>query len=170
MQLFYHKCNDCLTAFSSTEKKIDLCDCNGSVKLMGEVHGNKFIKTEDRPACDGRCTHACGPSCDCACGGANHGTGKVVQVVVAEGLTKAVGLTEEDVERATMYRGLRDHAEKLYTDAFSTYDRAKYSAKIRARRELDHAISLKVHVPRINALIKFITNNQPKKEEVQTHE
>lgn len=27
--------------------------------------------------CDGRCTSATGPNCDCSCGGRNHGLGKV---------------------------------------------------------------------------------------------
>ena len=65
MTLYYHKCNDCLTPFSSTERHIDFCDCNGSVEFMGVVQGDKYVKTENRSPCDGRCTHAHGPSCDC---------------------------------------------------------------------------------------------------------
>lgn len=145
--LYYHKCNDCLTAFSSTEKKVDECDCGGAVLYMGQVHGNKYVKVEDRPACDGRCTHACGPSCDCACGGANHGTGKVVQTVVAEGKVKAVGLTEEDIERAQLYRKLRDYAYGL-------------TVSWREKRVLDKIVDMKVYVTRNNKLVDFIKRNK----------
>jgi hypothetical protein len=171
-QLYYHKCDDCLTAFSSPEKKIHFCDCNGTVTLMGEVQGNKYIRKEDRSPCDGRCTDACGPMCDCICGGANHGTGRLVQVVVAEGIIKATGLSEEDVNRAILYRGLRDHAEKLYSDKYGQaqqmrgnyqfVERDIYLGMIKARRKLDHAISLRVHGTRINALVAFIKENSTK--------
>jgi hypothetical protein len=94
--LYYHKCLDCLTPFASAERKIDTYDCDGPVIFMGIIKGEKWEKTGTRPACDGRCTHAHGPSCDCACGGANHGTGRVVNVVVLEGKVK-VDKPEDDV-------------------------------------------------------------------------
>jgi hypothetical protein len=114
---------------------------------MGQVHGDRYVKVEDRPACDGRCTHACGPSCDCACGGANHGTGKVVQTVVAEGKVKAVGLTEEDIERAQLYRKLRDYAYSL-------------TVSWREKRVLDKIVDMKVYATRNNKLIDFIKRNK----------
>ena len=84
---------------------------------------------------------------DCKCGGANHGTGKVVQTVVAEGRIKAVGLTEEDIERANVFRKLRDYAYGLVKD----YVRV---------RELDKIVALKVYKARNERLIKFITENK----------
>jgi hypothetical protein len=62
--LYYHKCLHCLTPFSSTEKKVDICDCEGPVILMGRVHGEKWEKVENRAPCDGRCTQASGPVCN----------------------------------------------------------------------------------------------------------
>jgi len=141
--LYYHKCHDCLTPFSSTEKKVDECDCGGAVFYMGQVHGTKYVRVEDRPACDGRCTHACGPSCDCACGGANHGTGKVIQTVVAEGKVKVCGLTEADIERAQLYRKLRDYAYTL-------------NLSYRDKRQLDKIVDMRVYETRNNKLIEFI--------------
>lgn len=171
--LYYHKCNDCLTAFSSTERKIDYCDCNGDVSYMGQVHGDQYIKTEDRPPCDGRCTHASGPHCDCQCGGANHGTGKLVQTVVAQGKVKAVGLTEQDIERADMYRKLRDYADNIYTQrwcqessgsgsnqqitSFRQQYGDDYRLRIQAKRELDKIKKMKVYDARTKALVEFIT-------------
>lgn len=173
--LYYHKCDDCLTAFSSTERKIDLCDCSGAVSYMGQVHGNKYIRTEDRPPCDGRCTNACGPMCDCQCGGANHGTGKLVQVIVAEGKLKITGLTEEDIERANVYRKFRDYSENLYQQQYGAIiqnvknniwvDRSDYFKMLNARKKLDKAISMKVHNSRIKALADFIKENTPAKTE-----
>lgn len=170
MTLYYHKCNDCLTPFSSTERHIDFCDCNGSVEFMGVVQGDKYVKTENRSPCDGRCTHAHGPSCDCECGGANHGTGRLVQVTVAEGKVKAFGLSEEDVERAHKFRQLRDIAERLYGSKHAeTIDarrlgtfvsRERYLPMIRDRQVLDKILALKVFARRQNDLLKFVIANK----------
>lgn len=159
--LYYHKCLDCLTPFSSAEKKIDLCDCDGPVILMGIVHGDKFIQHGNRPACDGRCTHAHGPSCDCACGGANHGTGRTVSVVVSEGKVKVVDPSSDiydDMVKGYKYRELRDYADGLYTKLFAlvpTWDR---DARI-ARRELDKIKSMKVYDRRQQELINWIAKH-----------
>lgn len=161
--LHYHKCHDCLTAFSSAERTINECDCGGRVFYMGQVHGDKYVKVEDRSACDGRCTHACGPVCDCKCGGANHGTGKVVQTVVAEGIVKAVGLSEDDIKRAETYRKLRDYAQNLYDTKYGNADTSKgqdFMMKIRLGRRLQKINELKVYTRRNNELITFITENK----------
>lgn len=148
--LYYHKCDDCLTAFSSTEKHIDLCDCDGRVRFMGQVKGSVYQKIENRPACDGRCTHACGPTCDCACGGANHGTGKVVATIVKEGKVKAVDFSEEDLLRAYKYRELRDYAYKMCDSVSDVF------AKRKMTREIDKIAGMKVYDPRLKALVDFI--------------
>ena len=162
-KLHYHKCHDCLTAFSSHERKIDECDCGGQVFYMGQVHGDQYVKMEDRSACDGRCTDACGPSCDCKCGGANHGTGKMVQTVVANGKIKVVDLSEQDIQRAEVYRKLRNYAEMLYTTKFAVdtgKDHNLWRLKIQNRRELDRINKLKVYAKRNQDLITFITTNK----------
>ena len=53
-------------------------------KVMGQVKpGRKqFFQVENRPPCDGRCTNAPGPSCDCRCGGQYHGSKMLIQVEV----------------------------------------------------------------------------------------
>jgi hypothetical protein len=168
--LYYHKCDDCLTAFTTEEKKVDFCDCNGTVTFMGVVQGDKFIKTEDKPPCDGRCTHASGPHCDCLCGGANHGTGKLVAVVVKEGKVYATSLQEEDIERAHMYRGAREKAIGVYHAKWGAVDdkiksgiyvdRPEYVGYINAVRELEKAIAMRQHMPRIMALATFISKHK----------
>lgn len=164
--LYYHKCLDCLTPFTSAEKHIDLCDCNGPVIPMGIVHGDKFIKHENRPACDGRCTHAHGPSCDCACGGANHGTGRVVSVVVAEGKIKVDSPDKDimdDMIRGYKYRELRDYADSLYSKVFGLLPAWDRGARL-ARRELEKIKSLKVYDRRQQELVNFIAKHYKKEE------
>lgn len=50
-------------------------------KIMGKVHRGRLVDVRYAPPCDGRCTNAQGPSCDCQCGGANHGSGRLVEVI-----------------------------------------------------------------------------------------
>jgi len=137
---------------------------------MGVVQGDKYVKTENRPPCDGRCTHASGPHCDCMCGGANHGSGKLVPVVVKEGKICAVGLSEEDIERAQVYRQVRDAAQVVFDKKWGeTYakiqsrtwiDRPEYVGYINASRMLEKANGLRQHWPRIKALADFISKNK----------
>lgn len=159
--LYYHKCHDCLTPFASSEKHIDLCDCNGPVSLMGIVHGDKYVQTANKPACDGRCTHAHGPVCDCACNGANHGTGRVVSTIVKEGKVQVVDPSKDildDMVRGYKYRELRDYAWALYTKVFghlSVWDREARMVK----QTLNKITSLKVYDRRQQELINFITKH-----------
>lgn len=59
--------------------------CDQPVNHLGHVSGNKLAKLEDRCPCDGRCTGATGPNCDCQCGGINHGSGRLVTVEIITG-------------------------------------------------------------------------------------
>jgi hypothetical protein len=133
---------------------------------MGEVRGDNYVKHEDKPACDGRCTHAAGPMCDCLCGGANHGTGKTVRITKIEGKVHAVGLSEEDVERAHVYRRFRDAALADFDKKFAgvgemirsgTYvERPLYVDFVTSKRDLEKAIAMRQHAPRIKALADLI--------------
>jgi hypothetical protein len=137
---------------------------------MGEVQGDKYVKTENRPPCDGRCTHASGPHCDCACHGANHGSGKLVSVVIKEGKVCATNLSEEDVERAHVYRKMKAAAEETFNKKYTTtlaniaqniwVDRAEYMACVRAQAQLEKICSMRVHNNRITALVNFVIANK----------
>jgi hypothetical protein len=163
--LFYHKCLHCLTPFTSTERHVDLCDCEGPVLLMGSVQGGSYVQTANKPACDGRCTHASGPHCDCACGGVNHGNGKFVTVVVKEGKLQVVDPDHdicEDMKRGYKYRELCAYAEKQYDTRFAIeiadravgkfVSRERFLEMRRVRAELDKVLSLKVYDKRHAAL------------------
>lgn len=51
------------------------------LSLMGRVDRNRLFVSGLACPCDGRCTNAVGPSCDCSCGGKNHGSGRLVEIV-----------------------------------------------------------------------------------------
>jgi hypothetical protein len=160
--LYYHKCNDCLTPFSSGERRVDVCDCEGSVTFMGMVQGDKYVLAVNKPACDGRCTHAHGPHCDCQCGGVNHGTGRVVQTVIKEGKVHVVKPDSDiydEMVRGYRFREFRDYAERIYAAYSSTMP--KWDYKVRSMRSnLDKTLSLKVYDRREKALTEFIIKNK----------
>lgn len=82
-----YRCTDCLAVWfveGKFERRMD-CACGSPAEYMGRVRQEVLVKTETRCACDGRCTNAFGPSCDCSCGGKNHGTGAVVEVEYVAG-------------------------------------------------------------------------------------
>lgn len=51
--------------------------------VMGKVGPSKttrLFQPEELCVCDGRCTNARGPNCECSCGGVNHGSQRTVKV------------------------------------------------------------------------------------------
>ncbi len=80
--------------------------CEGGVEVMGQVEYKRITRPQDHTACDLRCTMASGPSCDCACGGKNHGAGIIVTTAVDRGGVPRI--TPPDPERAR-----RVHSEWL---------------------------------------------------------
>lgn len=60
-------------------------------RVMGLVGPkNRWYRVVSDTPCDGRCTNAKGPSCDCPCKGANHGTSRVIQRTVDAGRAPVV--------------------------------------------------------------------------------
>jgi hypothetical protein len=80
---WFVRCRDCLSvaAVDETFNRASCGACNGQIEIMGEVAEDRLIRREHRTACDERCTSARGPICCCKCGAANHGTGRVVEVI-----------------------------------------------------------------------------------------
>ena len=113
------RCADCLTVAFTPEHITSTPDargyhhfaecgaCGGEIEYLGPVNKHHMIfQTETRCACDGRCTGAIGPSCDCQCGGENHGTGAVVEVVTRVDRLPKVMMPANALEKATAYRAL----------------------------------------------------------------
>lgn len=120
VNLHFYKCNDCLSVitspeyFSGYQDSILNCICGGRFKHLGQA-GNKsrIYKTSIECACDGRCTGATGPKCECSCGGINHGTGRTVTITRDKGNIPSVNPPDpQAIERAREYRELRDFTLK----------------------------------------------------------
>ena len=92
MARWYVRCCDCLQVAAVDDRPPTgaLCGaCGGKIEAMGKVHIDRLVVGHrSEIPCDGRCTGASGPNCDCSCGGANHGSGKLVEVEVTEGLPR----------------------------------------------------------------------------------
>ncbi len=115
---WFFKCGDCLSVMATAENlRCDVdgraaiaprCTCGGKLKFMGEIKRERLTVTEAHSACDGRCTNAPGPSCDCKCGGENHGTQRIVEVV--RDLGPAPRLRTPNPARAEEFRAAKDRA------------------------------------------------------------
>lgn len=98
----FYRCLDCLTVAVTLQEIAPTYDpktyarhyatcnaCGGEVEYMGrttiETGSNTLVKTEYKCPCDHRCTGALGPNCDCKCGGKNHGSNLIVEVITAVG-------------------------------------------------------------------------------------
>lgn len=95
---WFIRCKDCLTVAVVTETPNTYdwqCDaCNGPLESMGRVERDRLVHEHHASPCDDRCTHARGPHCDCSCGGANHGTKRVVRVIRDAGAVPRVKMPQ----------------------------------------------------------------------------
>lgn len=160
----FYRCLGCLAVFAVEGKRHGelRCACGGPTTWMGQVHRTRLQKTEERCPCDARCTCARGPSCDCSCGGANHGTGAVVKVVVSDTsvpvATNAPSIERRDEFRAASAAALSRIRSRYgaYVDDFRNgvwiHDRHIWYAVNQALNALRHARALKSHGGRMKAL------------------
>lgn len=97
--LHFYRCPECLTVICTREelprmnerpydsdRAAALCACgNQWVEYMGRAGKQRLEKDAKACPCDARCTAARGPQCDCQCGGKNHGSNLLVDVIVDAG-------------------------------------------------------------------------------------
>ena len=134
--------------------------CGGPIEVMGRVDGDRLVHDETRCACDERCTHARGPICSCRCGGENHGSHRVVHVVVDAGGVPRVQMPSSDaaLRIAYEYIGARDALVKrldvLYARrrAGEFLPSADFALMRELRRRLEEAASKRTHVSRMKLL------------------
>lgn len=123
---FFYKCEDCFAVVTVEFKHMKaVCGfCSGRMELMGQVKQDTLIKTEERCACDARCTGASGPVCNCHCGGENHGTGKLITVTThVNGIpvfNPREGDKEEHLRIAMEIKSLVAEYKKLFTTKYPT--------------------------------------------------
>ena len=157
--LNYFKCMDCLTAFTSESEDVDICACGGKVIFMGQVHGFFYGHKEDKCECDERCSDAQGPTCNCKCGGINHGTGLRIEVLKLNGKIKVKTLDEKSILRATEWREImtevKNRFDKIYGYNHQLVIKGKripyseYMDLRNALNEINHLKTMKVHSQRI---------------------
>lgn len=122
----YYRCEDCLTiaAAEAVAERNCVCGlCGGRVECMGLVHGDRLVKSALECPCDGRCTSARGPHCDCHCGGRNHGSGLLVRVVRDVGPVPRFEMPASRKAAATAAEWRRGYAAVLA--AIAEYERRK---------------------------------------------
>jgi hypothetical protein len=79
---YFYRCPDCLSVMAvdgSPYAQLE-CACGGQCEKMGRVYRDRLVTETERCLCDDRCQCARGPSCNCKCGGENHGVGLVSRV------------------------------------------------------------------------------------------
>src|SRR5688572_14840449 len=108
---WFVRCRLCLSiaaidAISLPKGEIQCSACTGPIEIMGRVKDTRLVMDAKVCACDGRCTHAKGPNCDCSCGGKNHGTGALVSITVDMGAVPRINIkpTEKALAVAKEFR------------------------------------------------------------------
>lgn len=97
-QKHYYRCEDCLTGvYATTHVGSAVCGiCSGWLSFEGTLNkGRLVVQFEDAP-CDMQCTTALGKTCDCKCGGKNHGTKMLVTFTFDRGKAPVAAAPEGD--------------------------------------------------------------------------
>lgn len=154
------RCADCLAvAFVETPGRPPRADCAacdgvGTVETMGEVRGVHVGHDETRCACDGRCTHAKGPDCECSCGGVNHGSGATVTLWIVDGKAPRAAMpsTTAATAVAVEWRGIVRAAE----EALATVPQWASGIRYRLKGQLREARAMRQHKARMARMRKAI--------------
>ena len=163
----FWQCSYCLTIGVTDSTLISpKCGiCTQDVNYLGYAgpDGKKLLRNEDRCPCDGRCTGATGPNCTCQCGGANHGSGRLVTVTIEAGKVPIINLNDDQgLARANEYKALRLKARDILRPLQDKYnnkiriDYPVFVAFVRAKEEIKAIHALTTHKTRIKKLTKLI--------------
>ena len=163
----FYRCFRCCHTIA-VEGKLDpeaaRCACDGKLELLGRVAParRRLVLDSERCACDGRCTHAPGPSCDCSCGGANHGTGRLVPVLVdAGGVPRLqVASAEECKARAAEFTAamepLRARLRDLRARRSDNWWRGPSSDERHLADQIARIVKLRTHKGRMSAIARAL--------------
>jgi hypothetical protein len=122
----YYKCHDCFSLIvleSASLPRDTMCGvCGGKdFRYMGDVRKDNIVNIKYDCPCNELCTCATGPKCDCKCGGENHGTHLVIEVVVVVGKVPTATSNRPGVlagERGRWYRGEMEDLRAHLRDRF----------------------------------------------------
>jgi hypothetical protein len=135
----FYRCIDCLSVVA-TEGQIrpvqvpprytysysECRGCGGQIEYMGEVRRNCLQRRELRVPCDARCTGAIGPHCDCQCGGENHGTNRLVEVLIEAGKVPRVMVPADASAKGEAYRELVRTVRSAHNERFARLFQLKW--------------------------------------------
>lgn len=183
--LHYFRCEDCLSAF--TVKETDLpghpracegvCICGGPIHYMGKVHETFYHREGEKAPCDKRCTNASGPQCNCRCNCKNHGTGKLVTVVVEEGKVRVTTFDDASIERGHEWRELQSAFRQEILRVWGSVQTAAKEWKcsyqqryhlLEMMKQFDHSMKMRVYsrrAKRVSALLEELRKSDPIKVE-----
>lgn len=164
MKLYFYRCLDCLHVASTTEKAEE-CFCGGSLSFMGYTKRDSrvlFDKSLATP-CSTLCTDAAGPCCNCACGGAHHGTGRMIEVEKAVGTVPRLKVANQKaLDRASEFLSLVESFPAFMSSKFGNsyknycdgiwISRQEWSAIYKTVSAFNQAKKLQVHKTRIKKL------------------
>lgn len=161
---WFMRCSDCL-AVSAIEpataprRNYEIaCSCGGFLEVMGRVRQDRLKMDETRCACDARCTEARGPLCSCSCGGAHHGSGKLIVVEIDKGGVPRV--TSPNPERGAEFREARDEAmariKAAYGDGSTYVARDIWEKRNAACWHWRKAKTFKTHERRMSEFAKVV--------------
>jgi len=169
---FFYRCADCLSSAVLNERLWDAdCVCGGYLRLLGPITDEgRWMKEEERPKCDARCTDAIGTKCRCQCGGENHARKWEAWVVLRHPGGKAVVQPlnpEEAKRRAEEVReaidAVHDALARRYGKAWEDYltrrwipDKTLWWTLKQWNEELAHARGLQTHKGRMKALRRLV--------------
>lgn len=140
------------------------CVCDGKLELLGRVCRKPGLVLDgERCACDGRCTGAPGPMCDCRCGGANHGTGRVVPVLLDAGGVPRLGVHAGDLAaclaRVAEYAAaMEPHRARLREMRAKRSESGRWcatNAELNLAEALGKISALRTHKGRLAAIAKL---------------
>jgi hypothetical protein len=137
-------------------KYADCGACGGEIEHMGKVRGVSLTYRHLCCPCDARCTNAKGPSCDCKCGGENHGTNLVVEVEKVVGgipkITPVSYLASREVARE--YReAINPLIERRdYLRSFKWLETPLYQERMKLEVVICKAQALRTHAARMKHL------------------
>jgi len=187
MNRHFYRCADCLSVVAAETKiqpvqvppsyyySFGECGaCGGAIEYMGEVRRDHLARTELRVPCDARCTGALGPHCECQCGGENHGSNRLVEVVVETGELPKLMVPPDARVKAETYRQLLERVQNAYRARYGRVtdwkragqyigyeDYRLYCEGTRILRGIHAARELRTHAARnrkLNAILAEITS------------
>ena len=160
----FYRCPDCLTVSAAEHEGYGplyrlTCElCLAHVEHMGHVDRLTPEQVKRRAyvcPCDGRCTGATGPKCECKCGGENHGTNALVAIDTIVGAAPRLLVKDKATAQriADEWKAAKQSAiDRIAQFGTGWLDTEAYNRKWALTSTLHKARKLRSHAGRMKAL------------------